>query len=331
MKEIRYIVSSGRVKRKDNTIFFETAEGNRSFLPVENTSEIMFFGEVELNSRALEFFSQKEIIAHFFSYYGYYMGSFYPREHYNSGYMILNQSRHFMNTKKRMLLAKNFVRGSKANILKVLKYYNKGKGRFDDVIEKIGDTDDRIRDAKDISTLLSTEAYIREEYYSVFDKIISDKDFAFDKRTRRPPKNNLNALISFGNSLVYITVLSQIYKTHLDPRIGYLHETNFRRFTLNLDIAEIFKPIITDRVIFSLLNKKQLTKKHFHKELNGILLNDAGKRIFLKQFDEKLKQTIRYGNTNKKVSYKRLIRMECYKLEKHLMGDKKYKPFVINW
>ena len=101
-----------------------------------------------------------------------------------------------------------------------------------------------------------------------------------EKRTRRPPKSKINTVISFGNGLLYTVVLSEIYKTHLDPRIGFLHATNFRRFTLNLDVAEIFKPIIVDRTIFYLLNKQMLKKQHFMKELNQVYLNKKGRELF---------------------------------------------------
>ena len=87
-----------------------------------------------------------------------------------------------------------------------------------------------------------------------------------ENRSKRPPQNRLNALISFLNSLCYVTTLAQIYKTHLDPRIGFLHETNFRRFSLNLDIAEIFKPIKVikddyDSVIFYTWRSERYTSR----------------------------------------------------------------------
>ena len=87
---------------------------------------------------------------------------------------------------------------------------------------------------------MAIEGNIRDIYYDGFDKIINDELFEFKRRTKRPPLNRLNSLISFGNSLLYTCVLREIYKTHLDPRIGYLHTTNNRRFTLNLDVAENF-------------------------------------------------------------------------------------------
>jgi len=138
-------------------------------------------------------------------------------------------------------------------------------------------------------------------------------------------------LISFANSIIYTQVLSEIYQTHLDPRIGFLHATNFRRFSLNLDVAEIFKPVIGDRTIFSLINKGIITASDFEKSLHGILLNDKGRKKFLQHLEERLKQTIKHSRLKKQVSYRRLIRLELYKLEKHLMDEEIYKPFVMDW
>ena len=127
MKKTIYIFTDGELQRKDNTICFNSQQGKK-YLPVEDINEIFLFGEIDLNKRFLEFASQKEILIHYFNYYGYYMGTFYPREHYNSGYMTLCQAEHYLDKYKRMALAKRFVAGSAANIKKVLRYYqNRGK------------------------------------------------------------------------------------------------------------------------------------------------------------------------------------------------------------
>ena len=127
MKRTIYIFSNGELKRKQSTIYFEREKRGKKYVPVENTGEIMIFGEVTINKKLLDFLSQQEIILHFFNYYGYYSGSFYPREHYNSGYMTLKQCEHYLNEGKRLDLAKRFVAGAMVNIKKVLSYYqNRG-------------------------------------------------------------------------------------------------------------------------------------------------------------------------------------------------------------
>ena len=178
---------------------------------------------------------------------------------------------------------------------------------------------------------MAIEGNCRDYYYDAFDTIIENEEFSFSRRTKRPPRNRLNALISFGNSLLYTVVLSEIYKTHLDPRIGFLHTTNFRRFTLNLDVAEIFKPIIVDRIIFTLLNKKMLSVKDFMNKLGGIYLKEKGQKVFVEKFDERLRTTIADKGLGRNISYRTVIRRELYKLEKHLMEDKEYQPFVAKW
>jgi len=339
MKKPIFLFSNGELKRKDNTIYFEV-EGEQSlkkFIPVENTAELHIFGEVGLNKRILEFLSQEGILIHFYNYYGYYTGSFYPREHYNSGMIILKQVEHYIDNSKRLFLAKKFVQGALENIKRNLEYYNNRSSELGEELDKIETFINKIMDIgnegndKAIEELMALEGNAREIYYQCFDKILKDENFSFESRSKRPPQNKLNALISFGNSLVYTYTLSEIYKTHLDPRIGYLHTTNFRRFSLNLDIAEIFKPILTDRSIFKLINKGMLSEKHFMKHLEGIYLSEEGKKLFVQEMEERMQTTIQHRKLGRKVSYRSLIRMELYKLEKHLLGDEIYEPFVIWW
>ena len=333
MKNRIFVFSDGELKRKENTLFFENEKGEKKFIPIERTQELMLFGEVSLNKRFLEFASQKEMILHFFNHYGYYVGSYYPREHLNSGHMILKQAEIYLNQEKRIDLARKFVEGAISNIIKVLDYYARRKEspKIKDIISNIKELSSTLSSHNSTDSLMAIEGNVREMYYSAFDEIIEDDGFKFESRTRRPPKNRINALISFGNSLLYTTVLSEIYKTHLDARIGFLHTTNFRRFSLNLDVAEVFKPIFVDRMIFSLINKGELKKNQFEKRMDGIVMNEPGMKIFSKEFEDRLNKTIKHRKIGKPVSNRRLIRLELYKIEKHLLGEGEYKPFLWEW
>lgn len=272
-----------------------------------------------------------EIILHFYNYYGYYAGSYYPREHLNSGYMILRQAEHYLDSTKRLELAKEFVVGAAKNIEQTIRYYlNRGKD-LQNIEDQIKNLEQRINECSNIDELMAIEGNIREYYYETFDEIIQKPEFKFEERTRRPPKNNLNTLISFGNSLMYTTCLSEIYKTHLDPRIGFLHATNFRKFTLNLDVAEVFKPIIVDRVIFTLLGRNIIKDEDFEKTTGGLLMKEKAKKDFVQEFENKLRTTIKHRKLGRNVSYRSLIRMELYKLQKHLMSEENYQAFVARW
>lgn len=150
------------------------------------------------------------------------------------------------------------------------------------------------------------------------------------KREIRPPTTELNALISFGNSLLYVSALSEIYHTYLHPSISFLHEPAERRFSLSLDIADIFKPLIVGRVIFKLVNNNMISEKDFERDV-GVMLNDRGKQLFLKEYQNKLDTTIKHPKIKRKVSYKYLMRLEAYKLIKHVLGDQEYESFKAWW
>lgn len=330
MKKSIYIFSNGELRRKGNTLYYETNEGKR-YIPVEDVGEILIFGEVDFNKRLLEFLSQKELLLHYFNYHGYYMGTFYPREHLNSGYMVLRQAEHYLDEGKRLVLARQFVNGAVKNMRQVLKYYENRGRPLDKSIARIEEFAAVLANCADIQELMAIEGNIRETYYSAFDTIIGDPVFAFERRTRRPPQNFLNTLISFANSIIYVAVLSEIYRTHLDPRIGYLHATNFRRLTLNLDVAEIFKPLIADRAIFSVIGRKEISEEDFESGTEGISLKDKGKKALIAEIERKFETTFNHREIGRQVSYRRLIRLELYKLEKHLIGETPYEPFVARW
>ena len=131
--------------------------------------------------------------------------------------------------------------------------------------------------------------------------------------------------------MLYTVALSEIYKTTLSPYISYLHEPGERRFSLSLDITEIFKPLIVDRMIFSLLNKNQITEKDFEKESNFTYLKESGRKKFVQEFDKRMQQTIQHKKLNRHVSYRYMLRLECYKLIKHITGEAEYEGFKMWW
>jgi CRISPR-associated protein Cas1 len=326
-----YIFSNGAMRRKDNTVFIETESGKR-YLPIETVEELHVFGEVDISKKFLDYASQREIIVHFYNYYGYYSGTYYPREHRNSGYMTVKQVQHYLDPERRLTLARTFVRGSLLNIRQVIRYYaGRGKSGLGDFQEKLEESLNSIPNIDTIDRLMALEGEARQIYYAQWDTIVERPEFAFEKRTRRPPNNRMNALISFGNSMLYTAVLSEIYKTHLDPRIGYLHATNFRKFTLNLDVAEVFKPLAVDRIIFNLIGKNMIQPKDFEEELGGIYLSEAGRKRFVEQFDSQLKTTIQHRDLGRSISYRSLIRLELHKIEKHVLEEQPYEPYVSRW
>lgn len=330
MKKNYYIFNAGRLKRTENSLQFIKSETEKLYLPIEDVDSIYAFGELDFNTKVMNLFAQKGIIVHFFNYYGFYTGSFYPKESLVSGMLVVRQVKHYMSKKRRLLISTRILESAAQNILHNLKYYNTRGKDLNEPISRIEELMEKLSKQESISALMGIEGNIREIYYRAFN-IIIDQDIRFEKRVKHPPDNLINTMISFTNSLVYTTVLSEIYKTQLNPLISFLHEPGDRRFSLSLDIAEVFKPMLADRMIFSLLNKDQITENSFEKELNYLYLKDEARKLIVKDFDERLKTTVRHKTLNRNVSYRQLIRLELYKLIKHLIDEKEYEGFNIWW
>jgi CRISPR-associated protein Cas1 len=326
MQKSLYLTSNGRLRRHENTLYFETEVEKRS-IDIENVEQIHIFGEVDLNTKALNYISQYGIVLHFYNYYGFYAGSFLPRKKNVSGDVVVRQALHYLDREKRLFLAYCFVESAVYHMMRNLRERKEAEA----FLIAIEDEWEKGRfNISSIAELMGLEGRIRNIYYQSFNRFLPE-DFVMEKREKRPPTNPINALISFGNSLIYSHTLSQIYQTQLDPTISFLHEPSEKRFSLSLDISEIFKPLIVDTVIFKLLNNSKLTLEHFDEDLNYCYLNHEGRKIFLKELQNKLETTVRHRQLNRNVSYKSFIRLECYKLIKHFIGDQVYSPLKAWW
>lgn len=336
MAQSYYIFRSGRLKRRQNTLYLEQEDENgqtkRHPIPIENVRDLYLFGEIDLNTKLLCFLAQNEVIVHFFNYYGFYVGSFYPRETNVSGHLLVRQVEHYLNPQKRLPIASEFVAGALFHIRRNLNYYRHRGKHVDSALQVVEDCIEQLKDCQSAAELMSEEGRARDAYYAAFNEIL-ELEQPFEKRVRRPPDNMVNALLSFGNSLLYPATLSEIYVTQLNPTISYLHEPSQRRFSLALDLAEIFKPLIVDRVIFRLLNRGEIDEDDFESvgEARGIYLKDKACKKFVQAFEEALQTTIKHRQLNRHVSYRQLIRLEAYKLIRHLIGMETYKALRAWW
>lgn len=335
MKKTYYLFNPGRLSRRDNTLKFVPVDANGNegipkYIPIEGVADLFCFGSLDANSALYNFLGKAGIAVHFFDYYEHYTGSFMPKEYLLAGKMQIEQTKSYIDKKKRIILARKFVSGASVNMVKNLRYYiNRERD-----LQSIQDTIERYTQLIDTSTeideLMGVEGNIRQTYYSAFDEIIS-ADFSMENRSKRPPKNEINALISFGNMMCYSLCLSQLYHTQLNPTISFLHEPGYRRYSLALDLAEIFKPLLVDRLIFRLLNKKEIQANDFDHQLNSCVLKESGRKVFVRAWEEKINETFKHPVLKRNVSYKHLVKLECYKLSKHLLGMEEYKPFKARW
>lgn len=330
MNDNYHVFSDGRIERKDDTVRVVTEDDEKKYLPIENAEAIFLHGQIDFNTRFVSFLNKEGVAVHVFGWNDYYSGSIMPKRGQTSGQTIVDQVQAYDDPSHRLDLAQAIVDGSIHNMRSNVKYYDSRSHDFGAVLQELDDARASIDGMESINETMGVEARARKAYYSTFDEILPD-GFVFGGRQYNPPNNEVNSLISFGNSLVYANIVSAIRATALDPTISFLHEPGERRYSLALDIADLFKPLLADRVLFRLVNRGQLTPDDFETDLNSCLLNEGGRKTYSKEYEKTLEETIDHPNLGKKVSYQYLLRVEAYKLKKHLLTGEEYVPFRRWW
>jgi len=319
----------GSLYRENNNLIFENINGKKK-IPINTVESLFLLNEISFNSKLIGMLNEYGITIHLFNYYGKYQGTFFPKNVNRSGKILLKQVACY-NSNKRLDISKNIVKGI-ANNIKFLMYHYYRHG--DKVIkQRILNVDEWIKwleKSNTISSVMMVEGKIWMELYQSLNILINNKDFEFSTRNKRPATNEVNAVISFLNSLLYSETITSIAKTNLDQSISFLHTPADGRFSLSLDLSEVFKPIITFRIMLSLINNRRLrVNEHFVKEMDGCLLNEDGRKIILKAFDEKMSEIIYNTKIKRNMTYRTLIKYEGYKLLKSITEDIEFIPFNI--
>ena len=320
-----HIVQDGVLNKKDYAMLFEN-EDKKHHIPVEVTQQLNIYSEVTVTSSVLRMLSQNRIRAVFVDRYGNLTGHFVPSEYGQSALVTLKQCERYLDSTARLEMARAFEIAGIHNMRANIRYYHKkNKGNLELTVQELSGYMKEVNEAKTVENLLLTEARARQKYYAAFNDIIAVEEFAFVNRTRRPPRDALNAMLSFGNVLLYNLILQAIWRTTLDPRIGIVHSTNRRSASLNLDFADVFKPILVDRTIFTLINCHQIKLDDFEQKESGVYLSDNGKRIFIKAFQNKLQQKLILKG--KEYTYRRLLEQEIRDYQNAVLHQDKYRPY----
>lgn len=343
-----YLTSPGKLSRRENTLRFRKFELPEEYatsdevcplpedeatvsthnLPVETIDAVYLFGETRLNTKLLTFLAQKNVPVHIFNYWGHHTGSFMPHAEQLSGDLVIAQGQAFRDPEQRLDLCKAIVDAKIHNMLSVLAYYRRRHKDIEDTENRIRELRKQAAATDSPDTLMGFEGMSTRSYYAVWKHWLTD---APDKFTRvyHPPDNPLNAMISFLNSMLYTACVSELHRTALYPGISYMHAPQSRRFSLALDLVEPFKPLMVDRLLFRLFNQGDIGKSDFQPHSNGVLLKDEARKRVLQAWDEQLKTTVAHPTLNRSVSYRQLIRLDCYKLTKHLLEGTDFQPYRI--
>jgi len=358
MKQNIYIFSDTIIRRKENTLWIEKVlkesddedyseevkvkqeyllgedillpAGEKKCIPVESIDSIISFGTVNFNSRLVHFLSHNQIPLHLFSFNGNYGGTFIPAERSCSGNLLIKQVNFHTNKLKRLEIAKQITGASIDNSIANLKYHLNRGAYVKEKIEEMNEIRHYTGTAIDTDELMGYEGAAKRIYYSSWHNIFK-QPVEFNSRVKNPPNNLINALISYGNMVVYSVCLNEIYHTRLYPEIGFIHKPGENKMSLSYDIADIFKPLITDRVIFKVINKNIISEKDCLIKNNRCYLKKTAKQKFVQELDDKLMTKIQLDNKTVKYSYRRIIREECYKLIKQFNGEEFYTAYITKW
>ncbi len=238
---------------------------------------------------------------------------------------------------KSIKIARNFILGKVYNSRWVLERAGRDYAmRLDaELIRKkslyLAQSMKNIRMCENNEELLGLEGEAASVYFSVFDELIlqQKKDFYFHGRNKRPPLDNVNAMLSFAYSLLASMCGSALESVGLDPYVGFFHTDRPGRMSLALDLMEEFRSIMADRFVLTLINKRIMKSDHFMKKENGaVIMSDEGRKLFISAWQSKKQETITHPFLNVKIEWGMAPYVQSMLLARYLRGDiDEYPPF----
>lgn len=320
--ETLYVTKDAKLAREGATLLLCTPDAPKRRIPIAGLRHVVIAGEAGLTTRLLNLFGRNGVRVTVLDWYGNVTGAFEPTDAPAAGRVHLAQATHALNPEKSMLLARAFVAGALGNMIVNLRYRSyRGNTGVDPFIDKLQDLSYELAKAQSPNELMGFEGNARAWYYQSWAAI--DPRLEFGPRTRRPPNNRINCLISWFNGLAYTMTRNEIAKTHLDDSISFLHSPREARHSLALDLSEIFKPALCDTLIFEMVLRNRLQNDWFHEQDGVCRLSQAGRRTTLQAWVSKT-ETRRDGQD----SLRLLIREQAFALERHVLSMAPYQPWL---
>ncbi|GAT85139.1 CRISPR-associated protein Cas1 [Streptomyces sp. F-3] len=312
-----------RIRREDNSIRVERADGTPVRIPVTDIQDLVAFDHVDVNTSAMSLLSRNGITLHVLDHYGNHAGHFAPAESMASAAVVRRQVEITADTTQRMTIARALVQATAHNLRWVL-----DTDLLNPALETLNA---KLPDCGDPDAVMGQEGNFRRTAWAVLDTQLPAW-LRLDGRTRRPPTNAGNAFVSYLDSIVYAQVLTALRSTPLHPAIGFLHaDTDRRRNTLALYLAEPFKPLFTERLLRRAAAQKTLKPSDFETEVGRASLSRNGRKKVAGMVKEELATTVFHRSLKRKVSYEELIHLEALKLVRLCLEGKPYKPFRPWW
>ena len=314
------IPRDARLSRHENALVV-TSDAGRKSIPLNGVKHVLCMGDGSISIRLLKDMGRRGIRFTVLDGGGRYMGAFEPEEETPSGRVRIGQAELFLEAAARLRIAKAIVSAQVHSMRGLLQRYRRnGTGGLDPSLDGLDKSINMIERTTDIEALMGAEGQARAFLHDAFGRI--SPDATLKRRIRRPPSDPVNCLMSFFNALLYSACANELAKTHLDRTISFLHAPGTGRRSLSIDMAEPFRPVLSDALLLSLFRRDYVSGSWFDRKPGICLLTEKGRIKATQHFWSRIEE--RTGDYTLRQS----IHRQCLALEREALGVGQFKPFV---
>lgn len=321
---------------QENRLIILYGINDKKSIPIEKISNVVIFGYVNMSTPCMQELLKKGVHLTWLSKNGNYFGRLESTSHININRQRL-QFRKSDDENFSLEISKQFIMGKVLNEKTILLRANKKLFRnniLSDIIAKITINLKRIKEARSIEELMGVEGFFTKIYYEGLNHIIIDEDFHFAKRTKRPPRDPFNALISFGYTLLHYEIFTILVTKGLNPYAAFLHSDRHKHPALCSDLMEEWRAILVDSLAIALLNtgKIKIEDFDFVEQTGAVFLNKKACKKFTENFEKRLRQEVSYvPEVSYKMSFRRIIEYQVMKLIRAMENNEAtiYKSILI--
>ena len=302
-------------------------------VPLLKVEGIVVLGRATVSPAVVSELLQRKIPLSFMQGTGKYLGRLEPEMTKNI-FVRKAQWQAAGETEKAVHVVRGFIRGKLKNYRSIL---NRNQRKYPELnwqaaIDRVQNALGSIDKTDSINSLRGLEGAGSAAYFGAFNQLIRVKEFSFEARRRRPPTDPVNALLSFGYSLLRHDVQSAVNIVGFDPYLGYLHVQHYGRPGLALDLMEEFRPLVVDSMVLNAINQRILKPTDFTREplSNAVMLSPEGRREFLRQYELKKQSEFKHPVLGQKCTYQKAFEIQARLLAKYLIGEiDKYPPLFL--
>jgi CRISPR-associated protein Cas1 len=317
------------IGKQSNRLVIKEEEKVIKEVPLIKVSKVVIFGRVNLTHPVISLLMKNNIEVVYVNYYGSYEGTLIPPENRN-GLMRKRQVLGSENEEICMYLSRQFVHGKIHNMRMFLQRRNREckDPEVATVITELKAIAKKLDHVQTVDVIRGEEGYATKLYFQSLNRFLS-KDFHFTRRTRRPPEDPINALLSLGYSLLAKDMEGCCRVIGLDPYAGFLHRDRYGKPSLALDLMEEFRPLIVDQIVLYALNSGIVTEDDFEEE-GQLRLSQTGLKKYLAQYEQRKKTELTHPVFGYQTTYQRALEIQARMLAKYLTGEiEEYIPLQV--